>query len=163
MDVQNEEFQQQQPQKNVKKDALGNEIKEGAEVSWLNLSYKIPSKISKFTKCKRYLQNCKFPWLNKKKKKKEYSGEDEEKVLLKPFSGLIKANSLVAVMGSSGAGKTTFLNALSFQMEGGVREGSVYLNNRKLTKSYFKFVFFLIFLLLISIFILLFFILFYNI
>ena len=118
--------------KESKIDSFGNEQIEGAEVSWKDLSYKI---LGKKTLKDRF------------SKLKIFSGDsaeatEKDKIVLKPFSGTFKANSLVAVMGSSGAGKTTFLNALSYQMEGGVREGNVYLNNRKLTKSYFKFVFF---------------------
>ena len=120
-------------------DSFGNEERDGAEISWRELSYKI---ISKKNIKKR---NC----FNFCSKKSEIEPKDEEKVILHPFSGTVKANSLVAVMGSSGAGKTTFLNALAHQLEGGVKEGSVYLNNRKLTKTYFRFVllflFFIIF------------------
>ena len=104
-------------------DSFGNEEIVGAEVTWKNLSYRIPKVTSR------------LPW----KKNKE---ESTDKIILQPFSGTVRPNSVVAVMGSSGAGKTTFLNALSYQLEGGIRDGNVYINNRKLTRNYFKFVFF---------------------
>jgi ABC-type multidrug transport system ATPase subunit len=48
---------------------------------------------------------------------------------LKSVTGSITPGRLTAIMGPSGSGKTTFLNVLSGRANGGVRSGTVFVNN----------------------------------
>ncbi|KAI8823569.1 P-loop containing nucleoside triphosphate hydrolase protein [Fimicolochytrium jonesii] len=57
-------------------------------------------------------------------------GKDQERVLLDGVSGEVKTGELVAIMGSSGAGKTTLLNCLSGRISTGKLNGDVALNGR---------------------------------
>jgi len=98
-------------------DSLGNEIIEGADLEWIDLTYKVPLGSGGVLSCLK---------------------PTNYKVVLQPFSAVVKAKTLIAVMGSSGAGKTTFLNTLSYQCEGGIREGTVLLNGINLSKNYFR-------------------------
>jgi ABC-type glutathione transport system ATPase component len=53
-----------------------------------------------------------------------------EKQLLRQVSGFVKPGQLVALMGSSGAGKTTLMDALAQRKDEGRIEGSIMVNGR---------------------------------
>ncbi|XP_018565617.1 protein scarlet [Anoplophora glabripennis] len=55
----------------------------------------------------------------------------KKKKILSNVSGFATSNSLIAVMGPSGAGKTTFLGAISGKLKG--KEGTLRINNRTVT------------------------------
>jgi len=58
----------------------------------------------------------------------------ESKILANQFRGVMKPGELVAVMGASGAGKSTFMNALLFRNLSGLEvTGSRYLNGTAAT------------------------------
>ncbi|CAF3466619.1 unnamed protein product [Fusarium graminearum] len=56
--------------------------------------------------------------------------EGQEKQLLQNVSGFVKPGQLVALMGSSGAGKTTFMDVLAQRKDSGRLEGSIMVNGR---------------------------------
>jgi len=60
------------------------------------------------------------------------------KVILKRISGYCKPGMTLAIMGSSGAGKTSLLNVLAGRTDGIVR-GDIFVNGRKLTENHRKF------------------------
>jgi ABC-type multidrug transport system ATPase subunit len=59
---------------------------------------------------------------------KDYSGVDQQ--ILEGVTGQIEACQLVGIMGSSGSGKTTFMNVLSGRAFYGKTEGQVQINDR---------------------------------
>lgn len=63
---------------------------------------------------------------------------DKQKHLLRDVSGTVKGGHVLAVMGPSGAGKTTLISALSLEAHYGTTTGSVTLNGVKLTDKLFK-------------------------
>ncbi|KAG7102980.1 ABC multidrug transporter atrB like protein [Verticillium longisporum] len=56
--------------------------------------------------------------------------QGHEKQLLKEVSGFVKPGQLVALMGSSGAGKTTLMDVLAQRKDGGRIEGSIMVNGK---------------------------------
>jgi ATP-binding cassette subfamily G (WHITE) protein 2 (SNQ2) len=56
--------------------------------------------------------------------------EGKEKQLLQRVSGFVKPGQLVALMGSSGAGKTTLMDVLAQRKDSGRVEGSIMVNGR---------------------------------
>ncbi|PNH50444.1 hypothetical protein VD0003_g6719 [Verticillium dahliae] len=56
--------------------------------------------------------------------------QGREKQLLKDVSGFVKPGQLVALMGSSGAGKTTLMDVLAQRKDGGRIEGSIMVNGK---------------------------------
>ncbi|XEV04742.1 hypothetical protein FSHL1_010029 [Fusarium sambucinum] len=56
--------------------------------------------------------------------------EGQEKQLLQNVSGFVKPGQLVALMGSSGAGKTTLMDVLAQRKDSGRLEGSIMVNGR---------------------------------
>ncbi|KAL9944680.1 hypothetical protein ACHAP6_007539 [Verticillium nonalfalfae] len=56
--------------------------------------------------------------------------QGHEKQLLKDVSGYVKPGQLVALMGSSGAGKTTLMDVLAQRKDGGRIEGSIMVNGK---------------------------------
>ncbi|KAK7743073.1 hypothetical protein SLS62_010705 [Diatrype stigma] len=56
--------------------------------------------------------------------------EGKEKQLLRDVSGYVKPGQLVALMGASGAGKTTLMDALSQRKDSGRLEGSIMVNGK---------------------------------
>lgn len=56
--------------------------------------------------------------------------EGKEKQLLREVSGYVKPGQLVALMGASGAGKTTLMDALSQRKDSGRLEGSIMVNGK---------------------------------
>jgi ABC-type multidrug transport system ATPase subunit len=63
---------------------------------------------------------------------------DGKKQILKDVSGCIEDGSMLAIMGPSGAGKTSLLKALSLSITSGKVYGSINLNGRKLNNQVFK-------------------------
>ncbi|KAJ3146015.1 ATP-binding cassette sub- G member 1 [Geranomyces variabilis] len=57
----------------------------------------------------------------------------KQKVILNSVSGVFRAGRLTAVMGASGAGKTSLLNVLAGQTDGGHTTGNIYTNKAKVT------------------------------
>ena len=59
--------------------------------------------------------------------------------ILKPNSGHLPGGSFMAILGSSGAGKTTFLNALAQQYDdNGELKGNIQIGDQALTKKKFS-------------------------
>ena len=58
------------------------------------------------------------------------AGKGLTKTVLQGVSGQIEASTLVAVMGPSGAGKTTFMNTLCGRAFYGTVTGSIRINNQ---------------------------------
>lgn len=56
--------------------------------------------------------------------------QGQEKQLLQDVSGYVKPGQLVALMGSSGAGKTTLMDALAQRKDDGRVEGSIMVNGK---------------------------------
>jgi ABC-type multidrug transport system ATPase subunit len=55
---------------------------------------------------------------------------DQEKQLLQGVSGFVRPGQLVALMGSSGAGKTTLMDVLAQRKDNGRIEGSILVNGK---------------------------------
>lgn len=60
------------------------------------------------------------------------------KQILSGISGAVHPGELMAIMGASGAGKTTFLDILARKNKVGVTDGSFYLNGEKIRDDEFK-------------------------
>jgi ABC-type multidrug transport system ATPase subunit/ABC-type multidrug transport system permease subunit len=92
-------------------------------LSFSNLTYSIPLvKTSPFSKCCRASKGNDAP---------------EKKVILDNISAEVPAGRLVAVMGPTGCGKTSLINALAGRLEaGGELEGEVLVNGKSRDKSY---------------------------
>ncbi|GJQ68199.1 hypothetical protein Trydic_g10750 [Trypoxylus dichotomus] len=76
-----------------------------------------------------------FSWINLSAWYTERSrGQRRQRIILDKVTGTICSGSLVAVMGLSGAGKTTFLATLAGKNKD--KEGSLLLNNCVLTENY---------------------------
>ena len=79
-------------------------------------------------------------WRNISASVKSRNGKN--KIILKNLNGMVKAGQLVAIMGASGAGKTTFLNVLahqnikSYQLEGDVLVNGSKVNDITKMSSY---------------------------
>lgn len=63
---------------------------------------------------------------------------DSKKQILKNVTGRIEDGSMLAIMGPSGAGKTSLLKALSLSITSGKAYGSINLNGKKLSNQVFK-------------------------
>lgn len=63
---------------------------------------------------------------------------EKQKYLLRDVSGTVKGGHVLAVMGPSGAGKTTLISALSLDAHYGITTGSVTLNGVPLNDKLFK-------------------------
>jgi ABC-type multidrug transport system ATPase subunit len=61
-----------------------------------------------------------------------------EKQILDNIHGIVKPGEVLAIMGASGAGKTSFLDILARKRKKGLVEGDFFLNNRKVSDSHFK-------------------------
>lgn len=61
-----------------------------------------------------------------------------EKQILDNVHGIVKPGEVLAIMGASGAGKTSFLDILARKLKKGFVEGEIFLNGRKVTDSQFK-------------------------
>ena len=73
------------------------------------------------------------PEVKKKFWRKSQEGLNEEKHILKNVSGIVQPGSLLAIMGASGAGKTTLMNVLTQRSGKNLRiEGSVKINGKEL-------------------------------
>jgi ABC-type multidrug transport system ATPase subunit len=61
-----------------------------------------------------------------------------EKMILENVHGLVKPGQVMAIMGASGAGKTSFLDILARKKKKGTVEGEFFLNGRIVSDHYFK-------------------------
>jgi ABC-type multidrug transport system ATPase subunit len=61
-----------------------------------------------------------------------------EKQILDNIHGIVKPGEVLAIMGASGAGKTSFLDILARKRKKGIVEGDFFLNGRTVTDSQFK-------------------------
>ena len=61
-----------------------------------------------------------------------------EKVILENIHGLVKPGQVMAIMGPSGAGKTSFLDILARKNKKGTVDGEFFLNGRTVTDSQFR-------------------------
>ena len=69
------------------------------------------------------------------------NGRKEKKTILFPQSGYVKSGQMLAVMGASGAGKTSLLNLLAGRItttKGAIASGTVFVNNEPRDYSKFK-------------------------
>jgi ABC-type multidrug transport system ATPase subunit len=61
-----------------------------------------------------------------------------EKLILDNVHGVVKPGEVLAIMGASGAGKTSFLDILARKRKKGAVEGEFFLNGRNVSDSRFK-------------------------
>ena len=61
-----------------------------------------------------------------------------EKQILENVNGIVKPGEVLAIMGASGAGKTSFLDILARKRKKGIVDGEFFLNGRKVSDSQFK-------------------------
>jgi len=61
-----------------------------------------------------------------------------DKHVLENIHGIVKPGQVLAIMGASGAGKTSLLDILARKNKRGVVEGDIFLNGRKVSDSRFK-------------------------
>lgn len=61
-----------------------------------------------------------------------------DKQILQNIHGIVKPGQVLAIMGASGAGKTSFLDILARKRKKGVVDGEFFLNGRKVSDSKFK-------------------------
>jgi len=61
-----------------------------------------------------------------------------DKTILDSIHGIVEPGQVLAIMGASGAGKTSFLDILARKRKKGFVEGDVFLNGRKVGDSQFK-------------------------
>jgi ABC-type multidrug transport system ATPase subunit len=61
-----------------------------------------------------------------------------DKQILDNIHGIVKPGEVLAIMGASGAGKTSFLDILARKRKKGLVDGDFFLNNRKVSDSHFK-------------------------
>jgi len=61
-----------------------------------------------------------------------------DKIVLDSIHGIVKPGQVLAIMGASGAGKTSFLDILARKRKKGAVEGDFFLNGRKVNDSQFK-------------------------
>ena len=88
---------------------------EGVNLTWIGLSSSVQVKTKGSNPC---------------------SGNKEEKQILKNISGTAEPGQLVAIMGSSGAGKTTFLNILSQQNDSNMQvSGKIQVNGKEMSSD----------------------------
>lgn len=98
---------------------------EGIDYSWENLSYKVKVPVTKRDSKGRDVVTKEMTW----------------KYLIKDLSGTAARGRTLAIMGPSGAGKTTFLNTIAGRIRQDadcVVEGVAFLNKTIFTKDYKK-------------------------
>ncbi|KAJ3104864.1 hypothetical protein HK100_003992, partial [Physocladia obscura] len=64
--------------------------------------------------------------------------QPDSRKILKGISGFVKAGQLLAIMGGSGAGKTTFLDILANRSKQGSIEGTIYVNGKKISAEEYR-------------------------
>lgn len=111
--------------------------KERVDLIWKDLTFSVPVSVQKPKKPKTDDPNGKPPHDVRKHK----SPKTTEKVILRSMSGAVRAGTMLAVMGSSGAGKTSLLNLLAGRIttsKGAKAAGAVYVNGEPRDYSKFK-------------------------
>ncbi|KAJ8541723.1 hypothetical protein K7X08_002539 [Anisodus acutangulus] len=62
----------------------------------------------------------------------------QERTILNGITGMVSPGEILAVLGPSGSGKSTLLNALAGRLQGHGYTGTIFANNRKLSKPVLK-------------------------
>ena len=66
------------------------------------------------------------------------AGKTVEKKIIQGITGQVLSGHVLAILGPSGAGKTTLINVLTLTAFGGVSTGSVKLNDAQMNQNLFK-------------------------
>eukprot|EP01135_Chromosphaera_perkinsii_P006341 Nk52_evm70s485 gene=Nk52_evmTU70s485 len=82
--------------------------------------------------------NLKYKVLTKPKDKTKSSGEKIEKVILHELTGCAHPGEFLAVMGTSGAGKTSLLNSLAARNSSGTLEGQILVGGEPRSSAFKK-------------------------
>lgn len=110
--------------------------KEHVGLVWKDLTFSVPVSVKKTKPSKSDNPNGKLPPEPKAKQPKT-----REKVILHSMSGSVRAGTILAVMGSSGAGKTSLLNLLAGRIttsKGAKATGAVCVNGQPRDYNSFK-------------------------
>ncbi|CAF0832136.1 unnamed protein product [Didymodactylos carnosus] len=92
-------------------------------LTWLDLKAEVPPKESGLT---QWVKQTYCPWRE----------VQQPKQLLKGVSGIVKPGQLVAIMGASGAGKTTLMNILTSRRPGNLKiSGDVRVNGSEMGRN----------------------------
>lgn len=104
--------------------------KERVDLVWKDLSFTVPVKSKKTKNSEPHTLDS-----------DQHQPRSKEKVILKDISGHVKAGTMLAVMGSSGAGKTSLLNLLAGRLsttKGARATGQVLVNGERREFQKFK-------------------------
>lgn len=99
---------------------------EATTFEWNDVAFKVKEKKSKVKK-------------SKEAKAEEGEKEEEEyKYILQHLSGKVQSGELCAIMGASGAGKSTFLDVLAMRKSSKNMSGEITIDNKKVTTKLMK-------------------------
>lgn len=116
--------------------------KESVDLVWKDLTFTVPAKKKKEKKSRKDIASDIPPATDDDVVQPEdLATTASEKVILNSMSGYVNAGSMLAVMGSSGAGKTSLLNLLAGRIttsKGAKATGEVYVNGQPRDYAKFK-------------------------